>query len=245
MNGTNDHPNAVNFKYRLRKLLLGKDVHLLSKKTSTENEDNLDCSLNASLIEEENEKPSYTERDLAIELFMTSNIFKDMDIDDTQDDDCDWFEEDIMINKENNLASVIEDESLRYIGGYIVRKFQFKYPQLGHKVSERISDNTWIDQLDRGGLYAPSEHFLSQLVMMRGAFIAFHGSSLQEGKDCMGKTVTDMKKVVSDVSHDVIQFFVKISVYFRIRKLNKQIMEGRKITKESRSKKRKYMKLTT
>ena len=36
-------------------------------------------------------------------------------------------------------AVVIEEESLRYIGGYIARKFCVKYPPLGQKAVERVT----------------------------------------------------------------------------------------------------------
>ena len=35
MNGGYDHPDAVNFKFRLKKYLLGKQVVLLSQKTNS------------------------------------------------------------------------------------------------------------------------------------------------------------------------------------------------------------------
>ena len=34
---------------------------------------------------------------------------------------------------------VIEEEALRHIGGYVVRKFHTKYPHLGNKETDSIS----------------------------------------------------------------------------------------------------------
>ena len=50
-NGTHDHPNALNFKYRMNKLILGKDVVLTVEKPNT-NSDDLDCLSNNSMMKQ-------------------------------------------------------------------------------------------------------------------------------------------------------------------------------------------------
>ena len=246
MSGTYEHPNAVNFKYRIRKLLLGRGVHLISKRTNTENLEELDCSSSTpNLRRKSNGENSYTDRDLNVELCVTSSIFQDMEIEDINPDISEWQEDDLEMNKENTAESVIEEEALLYVGGYIVKKFQFEYPHLGQKVSEdNRFESTWTGTLDKGKLYVPSDEFSTQLSMMRRTFTAVHGSTLQEGRDCMRTMVTDLTKIV-DVPHDVLYFFVKISVFFRIRHLNKQIIAERKKLKACRSDNRKMKKIIT
>ena len=39
MNGHHDHPNAVNFKFRLKKLLLGKEIKVVSQKCNVTTND--------------------------------------------------------------------------------------------------------------------------------------------------------------------------------------------------------------
>ena len=44
MGGNHEHPNPVQFKYRLRKYLLGRDVTLMSEKTNSNRiEENTEC----------------------------------------------------------------------------------------------------------------------------------------------------------------------------------------------------------
>ena len=54
--------------------------------------------------------------------------------------------------------------------------------------------------------------------------------------------VSDLAKIV-DMPSDILNFFAKISVYFRIRHMNKQIIAERKRSKACRSEKRKMLKL--
>ena len=45
-----------------------------------------------------------------------------------------------------NAEGVIEEEALRYIGGYIAKKFSMKYPDLGDKnLQTRSKNESWID----------------------------------------------------------------------------------------------------
>lgn len=251
MRGTYDHPNAVTFKYRVKNLLLGKDVALLSEKQNTTVE-NYDClSHNTSLKKKETQVSSLNDRQLAIELYMTSQCFKDLDTGHEINDEYDDFDENLREcvkpteNASKTIDVVIEEESLKYIGGYIVKKFCLKYPDLGLKATQcNAMTKTWTEEINRGDLYVPSESFFSQLTTMREVFKVIHGDSLKEGKDCFKTLVREIESVVVDVPHDVISFFAKISVYFKIRKQNNNIKINKKKEKVCRSENKKLMKLT-
>lgn len=80
---------------------------------------------------------------------------------------------------------------------------------------------------------------------MRKVFKVIHGDSLKVGKDYLKTLVHEIESVGVDVPHDVISFFAKISVYFRIRKQNSNIKINKKKEKVCRSElSRKLMKLT-
>lgn len=252
MQGSYDHPNAITMKFRLKKLLLGKDVALISEKTNTSNE-NFDCmSNNVGLRQPSKEATSFCERDLAVELYITSRYFKNLDVENEVEscvsdlyDECETYLENAREDENcKPIADVIEEESLRYIGGYIARKFCVKYPYLGHKKVECPSMNkTWIDEINRGELYTPAPTFFSHLSRMREIFMTVHGNSLKEGKQCFKRIVSDIESVGVDLPSEVIYFFAKISVFFRIRKLNSEIRLNIKKNKVCRSEKRKLMKM--
>lgn len=79
---------------------------------------------------------------------------------------------------------------------------------------------------------------------MRKTFLAIHGSGLVEGKNCVNQTVDELKLVVENVPQDVMHFFALISVYFRIRDLNRDLRMNRKKSKLCRNEDRKRRKLT-
>ena len=70
-----------------------------------------------------------------------------------------------------------------------------------------------------------------------------HGNSLKEGKQCFKRIVSDIESVGVDLPSEVIYFFAKISVFFRIRKLNSEIRLNIKKNKVCRSETRKLMKI--
>lgn len=178
---TYDHFNTVSFKSRLRKILLGKEADLLSFKASCadENFETYIADNGTSLATEE-----FSRSELAKELYLTAVYFKDLDIGDgTLSNVCDDIDENILTN-ETAPSDFIEKESLQYIGGYIVRKFNVKYPHLGHKGKENAPLKTWIDCKNRGGLFFPSDSFFAKLEKMRNVFKEIHGSSLTEPTKC-------------------------------------------------------------
>ena len=67
-------------KFRLKKLLLGKDVALLSEKCS-KTTDAIDClSPSYGQGSTSNKGKTLSERGLVVELYITSNCFKDLDV---------------------------------------------------------------------------------------------------------------------------------------------------------------------
>ena len=78
MNGPYDHPNPLDFKYRLRTLLLRKDVTIISEKTNTNGKfNNQDLLSNISANNSNHHVAK--ERELALEMCLTSLLFKDLD----------------------------------------------------------------------------------------------------------------------------------------------------------------------
>lgn len=64
---------------------------------------------------------------------------------------------------------------------------------------------------------------------MRKAFLGIHGSGLEEGKkNCVKEIVDELKLLVENVPQDVMYFFSLISVYFKIRDLNRDLRMNRK-----------------
>lgn len=242
MEGTFDHPNAITFKNRLKKLLLGRNAKLLAIHANCEEEEFEDFNPLSSLNGKANARDSFNKNELAKELLITALSFQDVDFSVGPENYTDEEAEEVMA-KENTPDNLMDEESLRYIGGYIVKKFINKYPYLGKKEDSCVQAETWINYKNRGGLYSPSDCFYLQLSAMRKAFLGIHGASLVEGKNCVKEIVDELKLVVENVPQDVMYFFSLISIYFKIRDLNRDLRMNRKKSKLCRNEDKKRKKL--
>ena len=147
------------------------------------------------------------------------------DDDDIQKHETDVDELGLSVETENvkDISYVIENESLTYIGGFVVKKFIHKYPHLGDKINSNENTGTprWTEFVNRGGLHLPSDYFLRELNIMREVFKAVHGEGLRTGQDCIKSLVSDMEKCGVTLPNEVIKYFALLSVRFRIIHLNR------------------------
>lgn len=75
---------------------------------------------------------SFNKNELAKELLITALSFQDVAFSVGQENDTDE-EAAAMMAQDSTPGNLMDEESLRYIGGYIVKKFINKYPFLGKK----------------------------------------------------------------------------------------------------------------
>ena len=130
-----------------------------------------------------------------------------------------------------DLESVTEAEGLRYIGGYIARKFP-QY-QLGFKF-QKGEEATWLDEISRQNqkLFKPSSEFYKHLQVMGGLFNSFHGEKgLKPGKGAVTTLSSLMKEHIS-LPYEVITFYVRCRTFFRIRILNRANRNERMLQKK-------------
>lgn len=133
---------------------------------------------------------------------------------------------------DETFENVMEKEGLQYVGGYIAYKFS-QYSNLGSKITAADSD-TWISQIQKtqSSLMKPSSEFLKQLEEMEGLFKCYHGEKeLKPGKESV-KTVTNDIATYVELPLDVIRFFVRCRIFFRMRILNRNIKSSRQVTKK-------------
>ena len=128
------------------------------KKTTTEPQcNNQDMMISQSKIDKD--ISAAKERELALDICLTSLMFREFEF---EDDEIMKSPRDNGLCKdrylEKNASIVIEEEALRYIGVYIVKKFNSKYQYLGNKMSNNgTNEKTWVEAVNRGKLYAPSD----------------------------------------------------------------------------------------
>lgn len=113
-----------------------------------------------------------------------------------------------------------------------------KYPHLGNKECKSSSEcHTSTSMINRGEALVPSDDFSSNLLVMRDVFKGMHNESLREGEDCIKALSSEMQCAVGDeVPLEVINFFAKISVFSKMRRLNHEIsVYDKKKRKECKS----------
>lgn len=210
--------------------MLGRDVRLVSEKANIcEGDVNDKCLLDKKVPGETSKPDNTSDRELALEMCLTSLVFKDLELEVNKEKE--ETSEDVYGEYDNfspelahvvSTGSVIEDESLAYIGGYIVRKFSSTYPHLGYRAESSAEgrSKSWIEMRNRGQLYMPSGEFYSQLQVMREVFKSVQGESLREGPRCVKTISSELERTGTCLPSEVMEFFARISVFFRIRYLN-------------------------
>lgn len=144
---------------------------------------------------------------------MTSILFKNMDVnmenvyrEDESSNKNETENLDVICEADTSANTVIEEQDLQYIDGYMVSKFSLKYAHLGCKIAAKTcaaDGNSWTDMINRGNLHEPSKEFSSQLIIMKKY------SSLREGNNCV-KTLTNEIQYAWINLLSAVNFFAKI-----------------------------------
>lgn len=241
MGGRYEHPNTVAVKHRVRIHLLGKDSALVGDKYNLDRESSDVNISEGKFTDLRGNKSGNSVTDansLERELCLSAMLFASLDENDESmaDNTCNDHELDNLPDRCQDLENEMKSEGLRYFGGFIVRKFP-KYEFLGSNVED--GDNTWIEHVarEKGKLMKPSQYFFEQLKTMENLFTCHHGKyELKPGKSAVKTLTSDVAKFVS-LPVDVITYFVRCRMFFRMRTLN------RKNSSSTRKKEHKISKL--
>lgn len=234
MGGKCDHPSAVSFKHRIRVHLLSKDSALVGDKYNVVR----DCDVHNLTPTTSTEASANTQgKELQEELCLTAMLFAcEMPDYENQENLTEGY--DVHIDHaSSNLEYAIQEEGELYLGGYIAHKFpEYK---LGAKVS-KVEKKTMCAVLSwkPGSLMHPSAEFLQKLKVMGNIFTCYHGESLKPGKNAVME-LSDLIYRKVELPLEVITFYVRCRIFFRIRILNRK----RKIVQTNKKKVKKMQKL--
>lgn len=224
MGASYQHPSSIQIKYRIRSYLLGKNSELVGSSYNT-NKENLDPTFSGMSglhhDTDNSENDVHTTETLESELLISAMLFStDQTLNNEEGDD----EFSLFNVKEPTLENCMETEGLKYIGGFIVKKFP-KYSNLGEHV--KANDDTWIGAVsgNPGKLMTPSTEFFEKLQIMEKMFLCYHGKkTLKPGRGSI-RTLTNLISPFVDLPGEVIQYFIKCRMFFRIRILNREARE--------------------
>lgn len=223
------HPSPVDVKYRIRKYLLGKNTDLMGGNYNTERH-NDDTSMSQAYFSESSGHQSETTHhgnteELDKELLLSAMLFSSLDWQSPINEGNENVDPEEYHVQGTTLEVEMETEGLRYLGGFIVSKFpQYKF--LGSHAPE--NDNTWIGAVSRvkTKLMSPSTLFFEQLKYMENLFMCYHGNNdLRSGKKSI-KTLANMISEYVALPSEVVTYFVRCRMFFRIRILNRKISKS-------------------
>ena len=134
----------------------------------------------------------------------------------------------------NNVKSLIEEEGLKYIAGYVAYKYRLKYPHLGcqtKKMSIKLDNSDWLHAISDGHLLYPSESLIKTANIINKEFINFHGSeSLRNNTFIFQRLPKLVKPKISkayNISDDVIKCLIRTRSYIRLRQMQKKKKIGK------------------
>ncbi|VEN43569.1 unnamed protein product [Callosobruchus maculatus] len=234
--GANDHPSPLEFRYRLRWYILGKNSATIFT-LNTNTEDTLEpCLLKALERQSQNE--------VTEELCLTNNILSNLgqnmtistenepdDLEESMLKACEFidppynesqYELHILDPEDENrgkttdllnkfeIKETVHEEALKYVAGYVAHRFRGKY-DLGVETKnieiDRKSQN-WLSFISRGNLLNANENMLQATRVLDSEFNIMHGTSLSNGKHLF-KTLAE--RTLKPATHySVLRHFVAV-----------------------------------
>lgn len=141
----------------------------------------------------------------------------------------------LLMSIHNTTITEIEYDGIENIAGYIAFKVRAK-ESLGAPTSQQNNATySWTDHISKGGLYKPNPDFLKKIYELEQVFFDYNGSELKCGPNYI-KTLINKSNHVN-CSHELKSLYFRCKMFFRIRILNRSIIESQN------SKKRKINKI--
>ncbi|KAK4327728.1 hypothetical protein Pmani_001771 [Petrolisthes manimaculis] len=112
-----------------------------------------------------------------------------------------------------------ETEAIDHFLGFVVHKFQSKYPDLGNVLQDTANNSSWDAYITRGGLKVMKPQFRECFLRLEGCFREYHGTSLREGKAAIDN-VLQLLTTHTGIPMKVARYYVRCRIYFRIKQLN-------------------------
>lgn len=221
----NDHPTPLSFQNRLKVYIMGKETTVLSSNTNTaESESTPSVAQGIQEITDASESIVTPEDScLTSHVFTPDFIVPASEYENSAEDD---FE-----------LRFPEEEAIDHFLGFIVHKFQAKYPHLGTVLSKTNKDSSWDAHITQGGLKVLNPSYRNFFLTLEQNFREYHGVSLRKGKEAI-EGVLKRVNIPIDIPREVASYFVRCRIYFRIKQLNCKIKESKYSDSVSRKKKK-------
>lgn len=215
MGRCHDHPTPLSFQHRLKIYIMGKETTALSSNTNT-----AECESTPSVAGGIQEITDASESTISHEdSCLTSHVFTpDLKVTASE---C---ENSAEVDFELRFP---EEEAIDHFLGFIVHKFQAKYPYLGAVLTNVNEGSTsWDAHISKGGLKILHPSYRDFFLTLEQNFREYHGVSLKEGKGAI-EGVLKRVSIPNDIPREVASYFVRCRIYFRIKELNCKIKQSK------------------
>jgi len=173
------------------------------------------ASISGEMLEEEQE------------IFISKDITKEIETEQTPTDQDIKDYDEFLEARENSNDESDEDtngngstnEVLHYISGFIANKLKSVHPNLVD-YSQQISSKKWIKLKCRGNLVIPSRELFLTVTLLEKEFCTFHGKTIDMAREPIERLSKSMRLKNPSIPTDIINLFVKIRFFQRIRHLN-------------------------
>lgn len=208
--GLNDHPTPINTLNRIRMIVAGKSPGVVQA----------------------GQNP--LDNDIASEEYIVSDVLKTAgiitkaeNICEAEDADCIPDTQQLLTDETEVLEECTED-GLRYLGGWIAKKFMHQFSDLGghsHK-TKILNTSSWIQHLSYGGLVEPSDAFMHKVKKMEFCFQQCLGQKFKIRHGIVKKITNNIISQISDIPAAVVKTFVTQRIFIRLKFLNRSIYEN-------------------
>jgi len=173
------------------------------------------ASISGEMLEEEQE------------IFISKDITKEIETEQTPTDQDIKDYDEFLEARENSNDESDEDtngngstnEVLHYISGFIANKLKSVHPNLVD-YSQQISSKKWIKLKCRGNLVIPSRELFLTVTLLEKEYCTFHGKTIDMAREPIERLSKSMRLKNPSIPTDIINLFVKIRFFQRIRHLN-------------------------
>ncbi len=220
ISGADTHPSSVDFKNRLRLVVLGQSAEYVIKTASVQflPDEEETVILSQQLVDglgvNQSDCPilsSYSLPDDAVEEESEGILETVIEID---------IPLSVPLSEQQQGCAT---EALKYIAGYIAFKKRKDHPHLGEDGTlEPALHCPWIDIVSHGGLTKPSASWFKQVLEFEREFQRVHGSKILREENIIKNVCESFSKKFCHVPVDLISFYVKFRTHARIKYLRRQ-----------------------
>jgi hypothetical protein len=118
-----------------------------------------------------------------------------------------------------------EEDGLKYLAGFIAKKFISKNPNLGkflepRQITSTVNAPSWLRQISYGSLIEPSDNFFQAIMKYDHSFKKFHKDKINSKQNVVKTLSAKIYKNVKDYDLDIVTAYVKQRTFIRMNYLN-------------------------